>query len=681
MSIVARAPVEMRDPPARLYSPRVEYFVTGATGFIGRHLLPLLLARGGAVGVLVRPGSRARFAGLRERFDPEGHRLSPVLGDIGEEGLGVSAEDLARLRGAQVFHLAAVYNLLASEEASEAANVQGTRNVVALANAIGSRCFHHISSIAVAGHYEGTFTEAMFAEGQSLEHPYYRTKYEAERIVREEATVPWRVYRPGIVIGSSETGEADRVDGPYYAFKLIQQMRDAFPQWMPFIGPEGGPLNLVPVDFVAKAIDHISHLDGLDGRAFHIVDPDPLSLGDTINTFCRAAHAPEFALRFDRRMAKMLPKGALSTASQLPAVRRVIDGVLDKLGVPEAALNYIEYQAIFDATEAQRALAGAGIKCPPLHDYAWKVWDYWERHLDPELPTPANLRRVASGKVVIITGASSGIGRAVCQHLAASGATLVGVARSEDKLEEMRKEVEEAGGKAFTYPTDLSDPEACRRLVEQVIADHGRVDILINNAGRSIRRSVLNSLDRFHDFERTMQLNYFGAVAMILAVVPGMRERGDGHIVNITSIGGQTYPPRFAAYVASKNALDGFSRCFAPEVSGDGIDITTIHMPLVRTPMTAPTGIYRHFPLISSDEAAEMVVEAIIKRPHEVSTRVGKFGELVHAIAPGFHHLIMSGAYHMLPDSAPKREDGTRIEQPVTPEAYALGMLMRGIHL
>jgi NAD(P)-dependent dehydrogenase (short-subunit alcohol dehydrogenase family) len=285
-------------------------------------------------------------------------------------------------------------------------------------------------------------------------------------------------------------------------------------------------------------------------------------------------------------------------------------------------------------------------------------------------------------KVVLITGASSGIGRAVCSHLATSGATIVGVARSEDKLEEMRGEVERAGGSAYVYPTDLSNPESCRRVVDRVITDHGRVDVLINNAGRSIRRSVLSSLDRFHDFERTMQLNYFGAVAMILAVIPGMRERQDGHIINITSIGAQTYPPRFAAYVASKNALDGFSRCFAPEVSGEGIDITTIHMPLVRTPMIAPTGIYRNFPTISSDEAADMVLEAMIKRPHEVSTRVGKFGELVHAVAPGFHHLIMSGAFHMLPDSAGRKAtDGASPEQPVTPEAYALGMLMRGIHL
>lgn len=659
----------------------MDYFVTGATGFIGRHLLPLLLAREGAVHVLVRRGSRARFAALRERLDPEGERLQSVAGDIAEPLCGLAPEARKALTGATFFHLAAVYDLLADEKETERANVRGTRHVVELANGVGARCLNHISSIAVAGRFKGTFTEAMFDEGQSLDHPYYRTKYESERIVREESTVPWRVYRPGLVIGSSETGEADRPDGPYYVFKLIQQMRDAFPQWMPFIGPEGGPLNVVPVDYVARAVDHIAHRDSLDNRAFHIVDPQPLSLGDTLNTFCRAAHAPEFALRIDRRMARMVPKGVLTAMGQLPAVRRVREQALLRLGVPAAALEYINYPASFDASEAQRALQGSGIGCPPLHVYAWKVWDYWERHLDPQLPTPANLRRVIDGKVVVVTGASSGIGRAVCRHLAGSGATIVGVARRVDQLEEMRAEVESQGGRAYVYPTDLSDHEACTQLIQRLIVDHGRVDVLINNAGRSIRRSVLDSLDRFHDFERTMRLNYFGAVALILAVIPGMRERHDGHVINITSIGGQAYPPRFAAYVASKNALDAFSRCFAPEVAMEGIAVTTIHMPLVRTPMIAPTGMYRNFPTISPDEAADMVVEAVIKRPHEVSTRVGKFGELVHAVAPGLHQLIMGGAFNLLPDSAKPREDGERAEQPVTPEAYALGMLMRGIHL
>ncbi|MBJ7609036.1 MAG: SDR family oxidoreductase [Candidatus Dormibacteraeota bacterium] len=660
----------------------MRYFVTGATGFIGRQLLPLLLARKGDVHVLVRPGSRHRFAALRERLDPDGSRLQPVVGDIAEPGLGVVEQDCDRLRGATVFHLAAVYDLTASTEDTERANITGTHNTVEFADSIGAERIHHVSSIAVAGRYQGVFTEEMFAEGQELDHPYFSTKYEAERIVREQTRIPWRVYRPGMVIGSAQTGEADRIDGPYYAFKLIQTLRSQFPQWAPFVGPEGGPLNIVPVDFVARAMDHIAHLDGLDNRAFHLVDPKPLSLGDTLNTFCRAAHAPEFALRFDRRMTKMIPGDTMKVVGGLPAIQRVRSQILDRLGIPETALAYMDYPASFDATHAQAALEGSGISVPRLHDYAWKIWDHWERHLDPDLPTAPNIRRAVGGRVVVITGASSGIGRAVAAALAGAGATIIGVARGVEKLEEMRAEVEELGGTVHLYPTDLSDPDACRRMLERVIADHGRVDVLINNAGRSIRRSVMDSLDRFHDFERTMQLNYFGAIALIMAALPGMKARGGGHILNITSIGGQTYPPRFAAYVASKAALDAYSRCLASEVAADGIDITTVHMPLVRTPMIAPTGIYKSFPTISPEEAAEMVVQAMITRPHEVSTRLGKFGELTHAMLPGLHNLIMSAAYHMLPDSGGRpKGDGPKEDAPVTAEAYALGMLMRGIHL
>jgi NAD(P)-dependent dehydrogenase (short-subunit alcohol dehydrogenase family) len=286
------------------------------------------------------------------------------------------------------------------------------------------------------------------------------------------------------------------------------------------------------------------------------------------------------------------------------------------------------------------------------------------------------------GAVVVITGASSGIGRAVALRVAAAGATTVLVSRGREKLDAVSAEIEAAGGSAAVYPTDLSDVDACRAMVQRVLADLGRVDVLVNNAGRSIRRAVLHSLDRFHDFERTMQLNYFGAIACILEVIPQMRERRRGQIINISSIGAQTYPPRFAAYVASKAALDAFSRCLAPEIAGDGVAITEIHMPLVRTPMIAPTSIYKSFPTISPDEAADMVVQSMITRPPEVSTRLGKAGQVTNAISPGLSQLIMSAAFAVLPDSAPRKDaDGRAEPATVSPEAWALGRLMRGIHL
>jgi NAD(P)-dependent dehydrogenase (short-subunit alcohol dehydrogenase family) len=219
-------------------------------------------------------------------------------------------------------------------------------------------------------------------------------------------------------------------------------------------------------------------------------------------------------------------------------------------------------------------------------------------------------------------------------------------------------------------------------MIHQVLEDFGRVDILVNNAGRSIRRSIESSYDRFHDFQRTMQLNYFGAVKLLLAVLPGMRMRRSGHIINISSIGVQAYPPRFGAYVASKSALASLSRCIAPEVVDDGVAITNIHMPLVRTPMIAPTGMYKNFPTSSPEEAAEMVASAILTRQPEVSTRLGKVGETVHTIAPGLLQFVMTGAYHLFPDSAPR--DGQRpavpAEEEISVEAATMAYIMRGIH-
>jgi NAD(P)-dependent dehydrogenase (short-subunit alcohol dehydrogenase family) len=652
------------------------YVVTGGTGFIGRHLLRELDRRGQPIHVLVRPRSVAKLERLGLR------NASPLLGDVTREALGIDPAELPQLRGAEVFHLAAIYDLTADEEANRLANVEGTRHAVEFANRIHAARLHHVSSIAVAGaHFKGRFTEDMFDEGQELDQPYYRTKFEAEKLVRERSRVPFRVYRPGIVIGSSETGEADRVDGPYYAFKLIQRLRDALPSWVPLVGYEGGPFNLVPVDFVARAIDHIAAQPGLDGQTFHVVDPHPLSVGDTVNEFCRAAHAPQFTLRVDRRAFALLPRdlaGGLASWRMVQALRRQL---LAGLRIPAAAIAYMSSRATYTAERAQAALVGSGVECPPLRRYAWRVWDFWERHLDEEALTEANLRHALDGRVVLVTGASSGIGRAVAAQVGRHGAHVLLVSRTAEKLDELRAEIEADGGRAWTYPTDLSDMDACERMVERVLADHGRVDVLINNAGRSIRRSLAQSLDRFHDFERTMRLNYFGAVKLMLAIVPGMRERRSGHVINISSIGVQSYPPRFGAYVASKSALAALSRCILPELADEGVAITNIHMPLVRTPMIAPTGIYRNFPTIDTDQAAEMVLQAILSRPPEVSTRLGKLGEAVDTLAPGLLSFVMTGAYHAFPDTA--RKDGARPggeEEEMSVEAAAMAYLMRGVH-
>jgi NAD(P)-dependent dehydrogenase (short-subunit alcohol dehydrogenase family) len=658
------------------------YFVTGATGFIGRHLVEeLLQKREGEIHVLVREGSREKLDALKEEKWSGSDRIVPVVGDLGEENLGLSDEDVAKLKGnvEHFFHLAAIYDMTADEERNRVANVDGTRHAVELSNAIGSGCFHHVSSIAAAGMYRGLFREDMFDEGQPLDHPYHKTKYESERLARSKTTTPWRVYRPSIVIGHSQTGEMDKIDGPYYFFKAIQKARSYLPEWFPLVGPELGYTNMVPVDFVAASLDHIAHQPDLDGQAFHLCDPKSMRSGEAMNHFAKAAHAPQLSLRIDKRILDNLPKGTISMLMKLPAFSGVRKQFLADLGIPDEVIGYIGLTAQFDTRDTERALEGSGISVPPLETYAWRLWDHWERHLDPDLFKDRSFEGAVNGKTVVITGASSGIGRAAALKIAKAGGIPILVARSMDKLEELKQEIEDGGGTAYAYSADLSDTDAIDGLVDQMMGDHAAIDILVNNAGRSIRRSIALSYDRFHDFERTIQLNYLGTIKLIIRMLPHMRERKSGQVINVSSIGVQTNPPRFSAYVASKSALDAFTRVVASETLGDNVHFTTIHMPLVRTPMIAPTKMYDAFPTISPDEAADMICEAIRAKPKQINTRLGTFGEVLYALSPKTVDQVLHMAYKVFPDSAAAKGKQDPEEKAST-EQVALAHLMRGVH-
>jgi NAD(P)-dependent dehydrogenase (short-subunit alcohol dehydrogenase family) len=668
----------------------MSYFVTGATGFIGRNLIELLLEREGTIHVLVREGSRGRLEELRARWGADEDRIVPIVGDLAQPHLGL-LDKVDELKGEidHFFHLAAIYDMTADAESQRLANVEGTRHAVELAADIEAEHFHMVSSIAAAGLYEGTFTEDMFEEATKLDnHPYFQTKHESEAVVRYEAKVPWRIYRPGIVVGDSETGEIDKVDGPYYFFKLLQRARNALPQWVPGVGIEGKEINVVPVDFVVRAMDHIAHSDGLDGKTFHLTDPNPLTAGQLVNIFARSAHAPAAAMRIDSKMLEMVPKQVRTGVQMLPPVKRITDQVLADLGIPREVLVYINYPTSFDSANTQAALEGTGIAVPPLASYADRLWDYWERNLDPDLFKDRSLSGAIGGKTVLITGASSGIGRAAALKVAEAGAKVLLVARTPEKLEETRAEIAEAGGEAYVHPCDLSEIADIERMAAEVLEQHGKVDILVNNAGRSIRRSINLAYDRFHDYERTMQLNYFGAVRLILMLMPEMQKgpkgKRGGHIINVSSIGVQTNAPRFSAYVASKAALDAFSRCIASEVIDSGVHITTIHMPLVKTPMIAPTKMYDAFPTITPEEAADMIVDAMIRKPKKIATRVGNFGELLYNVAPKASDAILNTAFKLFPDSSAAKgadKDGkTQKDKELSSEGVAFAYLMRGVH-
>ena len=664
----------------------MSYFVTGATGFLGRFLVQELLDNhDGEVFVLVRPSSRAKLDQIRRTWNNDA-RIVPVEGDLTEDDLGVSHQWVTAHKDdvTHFFHVAAVYDMTADDDVNERMNVGGTRHALSLAEKLDVRCFHHVSSVAVAGDYKGMFDESMFDEGQEFSSPYHRTKFESEKLV-QESEINWRVYRPSVIVGHSETGEMDKIDGPYYFFPLLRRMRDVLPSWTPLVGLDLGDTNVVTVDYVASAMAYLAHQPGLDGRAFHLVNPDPQSVVDIVNIFAQGAHAPTFATPIDRKVTGLIPEGLLPKAVQPSRlIRKAVNSgagqlalrtTVGRLGIPPEVIAHTSFSALFVSSQTQKALNGSGISVPDLESSADPLFQYWEDYLDDSIKKDKKTVSALQGKTVLITGASSGIGLVTALKVAKAGAIPLLVARGKDKLEDLQAQIEADGGAAFIYPCDLSDMDAIDRMCEQVVREQKRVDFVINNAGRSIRRSLKLSVDRFHDFERTMQLNYFGAIRLVMGLMPAMTEYG-GHVVNVSSIGVQTNPPRFSAYVASKSALDSWSNVVSSELVGDGISFTTIHMPLVRTPMIAPTKIYDKFPTISPTQAAEMVVEAMVEKPHQINTALGNFGAVMNTVSPKATFRILHLAYQVFPDSAAARGD----KNDPTNEQMLLARLMKGVH-
>ncbi|WP_328994071.1 SDR family NAD(P)-dependent oxidoreductase [Kribbella sp. NBC_01245] len=233
--------------------------------------------------------------------------------------------------------------------------------------------------------------------------------------------------------------------------------------------------------------------------------------------------------------------------------------------------------------------------------------------------SPDRLAHAVRGQVVLVTGASFGIGEATARRLAGAGATVLLVARTADQLQLVADGINQAGGSAYSYPADLTDPHAIEELVRRVLHDHGHVDVLVSNAGKSIRRSIADSYQRFHDIERTNAINYLGPAKLVLELLPSMRERGSGHIVNISTAGVRTPPmARWSAYLASKGAFDIWLRSVAQEIRDDGVTVSTVYMGLVHTRMSEPTTELKNLPGLTPEQAANQVCAAVAKRPHHL---------------------------------------------------------------
>jgi short-subunit dehydrogenase len=291
------------------------------------------------------------------------------------------------------------------------------------------------------------------------------------------------------------------------------------------------------------------------------------------------------------------------------------------------------------------------------------------------------LEDAVDDRITLITGASSGIGAVTARRIGAAGGEVVLVARGREKLEKTASEVEAAGGAAHVYPCDLSDLDAIGVMADQVQADLGRVDILVNNAGRSIRRSLELSYDRIHDYQRTMQLNYFAPVRLMLALLPGMRERGFATVVNVSSIGVLTRVPRFGAYIASKAALDILCDAWQAETQSENVRFCTVHMSLVRTPMIEATTIYQRFPVLTPDQAADVLCEAIIHRPRRVSPPFGQIAAFADAMSPAIMDRVRNQGFRLFADSAAARGEKSGQEAvEVSAQARAFAEVTRGVH-
>ncbi|MCA2266656.1 SDR family oxidoreductase [Mycobacterium marseillense] len=625
----------------------MRYVVTGGTGFIGRRVVSRLLeSRPDAqVWVLVRRPSLGRFERLAAGW---GERVKPLVAELPE--LVLSDEVLAELGEIDhVVHCAAIYDITAGEPERSAmyvANVEATRAVIGLAQRLDAT-MHHVSSIAVAGDFRGEYTEDDFDVGQQLPTPYHQTKFEAELLVRSAPGLRYRIYRPAVVVGDSRTGEMDKVDGPYYFFGVLAKLA-VLPSLTPMLLPDTGRTNVVPVDYVVDALVALAHADGRDGQTFHLTAEKTIGLRGIYRGVAKAAGLPPLRGSLPRSVAAPV----LSVRGRARVLRNM---AATQLGIPAEVFDLVDLPTTFISEKTRNILQDSGIRVPEFSAYAPKLWRYWAEHLDPDRARRDDPHGPLQGRHVIITGASSGIGRAAAIAIAERGATVFALARNGAALDALVAEIRANGGAAHAFTCDVTDSASVEHTVKDILGRFDHVDYLVNNAGRSIRRSVVNSTDRLHDYERVMAVNYFGAVRMVLALLPHWRERRFGHVVNVSSAGVQARNPKYSSYLPTKAALDAFSDVVGSEVLSDHITFTNIHMPLVRTPMIVPSHRLNPVPAISPERAAAMVVRGLVDKPARIDTPLGTLAEAGNYFAPRTSRRILHQLYLGYPDSAAAR--------------------------
>ncbi|MCV7178363.1 SDR family oxidoreductase [Mycolicibacterium sphagni] len=605
----------------------MRYVVTGGTGFLGSRIVAGLLDHSVDAEVWVTvddPPAQARFA---QQAADWGDRVHALSGD----STPVRPDHVVNCRSAD----------------TEAA-LELSRQAAAI--------LHQLSSVAVAGDFAGEYTEDDFDVGQQLPSRSHQAAFDAEQLVRSTSDVRFRIYRTGVIVGDSCTGETERITGPYHVFGLLARL-SGLPSVTPVLMPDVGRINVVPVDYVVAALIELMHSEDRDGQTFHLTALESVGLRQIYRAVARCAELPPLRGGLPRRVINPL----LVARGRTKVLR---DMAVTQLGVPPEAIDSLETAAVFRSEYTREALSAGRIEPPSFESYAPALWRYWAEHLDPGLNRSDDPDGPLVGRHVIITGASSGIGRASAVAVAARGATVFALARNGAALEELVAEITADGGRAFAFSCDVTDTESVDATIAEILGRFGHVDYLVNNAGRSIRRSVSASTDRLHDYERVMAVNYFGAVRMVLALLPHWQARRFGHVVNVSSAGVQARNPKYSAYLPTKAALDAFTDVVASETLSDNITFTTIHMPLVKTPMIAPSGRLNPVPPISAEHAAAMVVRGLVDKPVRIDTPLGTLADAGQYFTPKLARRVLHQLYLGYPDSAAARGEVPRASAP-----------------
>jgi NAD(P)-dependent dehydrogenase (short-subunit alcohol dehydrogenase family) len=594
--------------------------------------------------LLVRAESKRRWAELFEEWRKLGE-LRIVEGDVALQNLGLRDVNLTC---DHVFHLAALYDLEADPQQLERVNAGGTRNLIAALRKSGfTGTLHHVSSVAVAGDFSGTFEEDRLDVGQSHPHPYHQSKFDSEKMVRDLEDIRYRIYRPSAVVGHSKTGAMDRIDGPYFLFEAVYKLRETLPRWMPLMSYQGTEINMVPVDWVAAAIDRLAHAPGQDRKTFHLADPSPPHFVDTFNLIADAAGAPRLPKK--KGMLRRLMPGVGDIAGKLGSAQFFRSRMMEDFGIPRGVQAAINREVHFDTKNAD-AVLGAKFRAPPQDQYVEVLWDWYKRNLASARHKDVRNRKFFVGKKALITGASSGIGESMAKKLAAAGAEVILVARRDAELAEVAEGIRATGGKADWVRADLADLEECDRVVRTVLEKHGHVDILVNNAGHSIRRPLAESLERFHDLQRVMQINFFAPARLIRGFLPLMRERRRGYIVNVLSAGAHMPSPRFGAYTASKAALSQLGDTLAAEHAAEDIQVTQAYLHWVRTPMMEATGQFEDNPAMTPDEAADWMIDGVVEGKQKLHRATDARRYILNTIAPRAITRIINVVYRIYSD-------------------------------